>query len=218
MYLTKTKKPNMLRFVAMLTCALMLLMAGTALASGLEGRGGTTSANVSFSDGSLSFGEETGGSGMHLNFGSHTIPYEAVSYPAVNQVGDADDEHILPVVDSRFASGSWQVTVSLTPFTYTPEEGDPSAFDGAIRFVSPIVANVNTSAGTAGLTVDNDFSVLSGMDATTVMTADDTLPRGIFTATWTNEKVTLNISDDEVSNVGPVAYGATLTWSLVTGP
>lgn len=195
----------------------LMLFATPSLAADLAGRDGTTTADISFIEGELEFSGDVGGSGMHFTFGEHTIPFDTVNYPAENADGGLPVSHILPVEDARYQSGDWHVTVELTPFGDTPTS-PTSAFDAIIRLANPVVANQNASAGTTGLTVESPISIASGGGETLVMTADDTLPRGLFTATWTNEKVTLNIDETEVGNITPVPYAATLTWTLNLGP
>lgn len=169
----------------------------------------TTTASVTFTDGSLEMGDITSGSSMNLNFGSHPIPVAAIQYPAENAT-----EHILPVEDSRVSSGNWHVTVAVTAFAGS----ESSNFEGRIILKDPAVANKNTSAGTAGLSVETEVTVASGAGEVLVMAADDTLPRGVFTATWTDEQVQLSISDAQALNLNPENYAATMTWTLNIGP
>lgn len=195
----------------------LMLFALPALAADLTGRDATTTADVSFIEGELEFSGDLGGSGLNFTFGEHTIPFDMVSYPAENVDGGLPVSHILPVEDARYNSGDWHVTVSLTSFADSASS-PTSAFDAIISLETPVVANENASAGTAGLTVEDPLNIASGGGATLVMLAEDTLPRGLFTATWTNSKVTLNIGDAEVVNITPVPYAATLTWTLNLGP
>lgn len=209
-------KKTVLYFTLVLLCLAMLPVG--AMAGALDGRSGETSASVSFVEGELSFGGDVGGSGMALLFGEHAIPVSAVNYPAVNQSGGSAVSHVLPVEDARYASGSWFVTVALSNFIHTPQEGDPVSFEGLITFTAPAVANSNTAASTDGLTVADPIAVASGLSPARVMTADNTLPRGLFTATWTNDHVVLSIVDAEVAKIGPGSYAATMTWTLTLGP
>lgn len=195
----------------------LLLAALPGMARGEAPITNTTTATVSFIDGDLELGGSMQGSGLNFAFGEHAIPATQAKYPAKNESGGLPVNHILPVEDSRVASGDWQVTVALTAFTDALATA-PSSFDGVIRLMNPVIANANASAGTTGLTAEDDISVVSGESAVLVMAADDTLPRGEFTATWTNDDVTLNISDGEVLNIELLNYVATLTWTLNIGP
>lgn len=169
----------------------------------------TTTASVAFTDGSLEIGDITSGSGLNLDFGSHPVPVAAIHYPAENATA-----HVLPVEDSRMSSGNWHVTVAVTEFIGS----EASSFEGMISLKDPVVANVNASAGTNGLTVEEDITMASGAGEVLVMVADDTLPRGVFTATWTDEQVQLGISDIQAMNLKPENYAATMTWTLNIGP
>lgn len=216
-----TTQKHTVRFGWIATLALILCLtalSASALAADLAGRDGTTTASVSFIEGDLEFPGDVGGSGMYFQFGEHVIPISEIAYPAENAAeGGSPVPHVLPVEDSRYASGDWHVTVSLTDFADNATN-PTSTFGAFIQLVNPAVANQNTSAGTEGLTVLDDITILSGAQATLVMHADDTLPRGLFTATWTNEQVTLNIGDSEVTKLQPLDYAATLTWTLSLGP
>lgn len=172
----------------------------------------TSTASVSFLEGDLSLGGAAEGSGMNFEFGEHELPAAAVVYETVSS-----KDHILQVEDARFGSGNWHVTVAMTAFvdsTIAPT----STFDAAIGLKNPALANSNTSAGTTGLSADGDVTIISGLGPVGVLHADDTLPRGIFTATWQPEDVALSISDTDVLKITPVAYTATLTWTLNLGP
>lgn len=195
----------------------LALLSVPVLAAELAGQDGTTTASVSFIEGDLEFPGSVGGSGMYFQFGQHVIPINAVSYPAENTEDGSAVSHVLPVEDSRFSSGDWHVTVSMTPFTDSII-APTSTFNAVIRLLNPVVANQNAIAGTAGLTVVADISILSAGTDILVMSADDTLPRGMFTATWTNDKATLNIGAGEVGSIQPLDYSATLTWTLNQGP
>lgn len=211
--------PNLVFFRRLLSVILLMLitMAGFALsATARADSSESTLATVSFIDGDLELGGEVGGSGLNLNFGEQYIPVTGISYPAINNASGTPVDHILRVEDSRFDSGEWQVTVSLTQFIDVTDTADN--FHAMISFLNPAVANANASAGTVGLTVEQDVQVNSQGGAVPVMTADDALNRGIFTATWKNENVTLNISDEEVANIGLAHYSATLNWTLEQGP
>lgn len=191
--------------------ALVFLLVATLALVPMTGRAeqATTTANVTFVDGILEIGDITGGSGMNLRFGEHAIPAAAVSYPSTN-----DDAHILPVEDSRMTSGGWHVTVALTTFASASD----GSFSGLIHLTDPSVANRNTSAGTSGLSVEDTITVAGAGGAVLVMAADDTLPRGIFTATWAQEDVSLEITNAEVTKLAATSYDATLTWTLNIGP
>lgn len=200
-------KGRLMAMAAMLL-ALAMLWQGTALAAPVVG---DTTASVSFIDGDLELGGDATGSGLNFDFGQHTIPVAGISYPSENAV-----PHILQVEDSRFASGDWHVTVGLSAFTDVNSTATP--FDAIISLQNAVASNENASAGTAGLSVENDISVASGMGPTLVMAADDTLLRGIFNAQWNASDVALNIDDSEVVNIGLANYTATLTWTLNLGP
>lgn len=194
------------RALSIALVALLLIRPAFSLAE--VNRISDTTATVSFIEGDLEMVGDVEGSGLDFDFGSHTIPVVGTSYGAQNLL-----EHFLQVADSRYDSGDWQVTVSLTSFS-----GDNSAFDAVIRLQNPVVSNANESTGTDGLQVESLISIASGGDTVPVMTADGMLGRGRYTAHWTNENVTLNISDGEVGNIAPESYGAKLTWTLSLGP
>lgn len=209
---TRNHFPKVLGLILLIVLALGL---GTAaLAEGLPATSETT-ATVSFLDGDLELDGKIGGSGLNFDFGQHSIPAESVSYPAENAGEEGVPvDHALQVVDTRMASGDWFVTVSMTSFTAQ----DETAFDAMIQLANATYANANETAGTEGLTVEEDVRVSSGGGSALVMEADDTLPRGIYTVNWKNKDVTLNISDSEVLNLGTVAYSAELSWTLNVGP
>lgn len=175
-----------------------------------------TTATVTFLDGELSLEGEAQGSGMNFHFGQHHIPAKAATYTSENQKEGAPVSHILYVTDSRYDSGDWHVTVSLSNFMDTQGELDP--FGAMIRLQNPVISNQNTSAGTEGLTIPSDIQIFSEASAIPVMEADGTLPRGIFSALWENQGITLNISDSEVSKIGLSNYSADLIWTLNLGP
>lgn len=211
-----TQSPILVKTTLFLLTLLIALSGWTAArAEGLPATSETT-ATVSFIDGDLELGGEVGGSGLHFDFGSHALPAESVSYAAQNTSEGVPVDHVLPVVDTRYVSGDWYVTVALTSFDAATE--GVSSFDAQIKLNDAVLANANASAGTSGLTVENDIAVTSGLGAVGVMSADETLSRGLFTATWTNDKVKLNISDAELLNIGLSAYSAKLSWTLNLGP
>lgn len=204
-----------MKWALAMVCAMLVMLVGSV--SGFADETANTYATVSFVDGDLQIGGEVAGSGLNFQFGEHAIPARSVSYPAVNENAGAPVDHILQVEDARISSGDWHVTVSMTSFTGVgPETVDD--FKAKLTLVNPAVANANTEAGTAGLTVTGDLSITSDAGAELVMEADDTLPRGIFTAAWQNDNATLDISNAEVQNIGEAVYSATLTWSLNMGP
>lgn len=200
----------LLGFAMMFSCSVMAL--------GDLSQTSNTRATVSFTDGDLEIGGgNVGGSGLNFFFGEHPIPIVRASYPAENDNAGLPLNHVLPVEDSRYNSGDWHIMVALTSFVDTPAT-PTSSFDAVIRLENAVTANANAAVGTAGLTVENSVFVASGASAVLVMYADNTLPRGLFTATWTNDDVVLDISDAEVMKIGPSAYEATLTWTLNLGP
>lgn len=202
-------------FLALMSIVLLLLPAG-ALGAPLQTN--DTRATVSFTDGDLEIGGGSmGGSGLNFTFGEHPIPITRTSYLAQNNDGGMPVNHVLPVEDARYDSGDWHVTVAMTSFGDAPM-APTSSFDAVIKLENAVASNTNTAAGVAGLMVENHISVASGASAVLVMYADDTLSRGLFTATWTNDDVSLNISDAEVLKIGPSGYEATLTWTLSQGP
>lgn len=173
-----------------------------------------TTATVSFIDGKLTLDNNITGSGLNFDFGEHTIPSVGVSYTAENTSGGMPVQHILQVEDARVKSGDWHVTVALTDFS--PLAGD--SFDAMISLKAPAIANANAAAGTGGLTVTQDLLVASGGGEKLVMEADDTLSRGIYSLTWQNDDVALNIGDGEVTKLDVNGYSATLSWVLNVGP
>lgn len=207
-------------FRRLMACLLLFSILLTGLLSTASAEDPTvdsTLATISFVDGELELGGDVAGSGLNFSFGKQTIPVAKIVYPAVNEKAGVPVDHVLQVEDARFASGDWHVTVSLTSFIDT--DGDPApSFGGLIILQNPAVANVNASAGTAGLTVTEDLQVSSGGGPVLAMLADKALGRGIYTATWKNEDVTLNLSDSEVSKIGLADYSATLNWTLNQGP
>lgn len=173
-----------------------------------------TTATVAFLDGELELDGKAVGSGLNFDFGQHGIPAQSVSYHAVNRVEETAVDHALQVVDTRMSSGDWFVTVELTSFA-AEEAG---SFDAMIELVNPVFGNANTAAGTDGLTVEEEIRIVSGNGGVLVQEADDTLARGLYTTTWTNEDVSLHISNGEVLNVGVANYNAELSWTLNLGP
>lgn len=176
-----------------------------------------TTAVVTFIDGALEMDNDIAGSGLDFDFGEHVIPAVRATYQAENAVEGVPVNHVLQVEDARYNSGDWHVTVELSAFS-TPSELDTSSFDAIISLQGPSVANANPVAGTDGLSVETNIRVASQDGGQLVMAADDTLPRGRFTASWDNEDVAMEISHSEVTNIGVASYTATLTWTLHVGP
>lgn len=195
-------------FAGLLLCVLALGCVASAAATALDSE--NSEASVSFVDGTLEFGTLTG-SKLNFDFGSHQLPMAAVSYPAENTDGD----HSLQVVDSRYVSGDWSVSATLTSFSTSAAPN--YQFDAIIQMVEPVVTSANTLTDKSELAVTDPFKATSG-STVKLMDASADLTRDAYTATWTNAKVTLDIADAIIPDVGPGAYTATLTWDLNVGP
>ena len=171
----------------------------------------TSTATISFSDGSLRFAIVENSSDFSFGIGNNPLPNMGMTYYAQNEEPKA--AYLLAVEDLGFLSNEWYVTITLSPFINENNE----QFAGIIKLDNQTAANQNASIGTNGLIAAKSVECVSGNSAL-IMLGDKLLQNGAFRAIWSNISVSLSISDLEVFKIKPEHYTAILTWSLVMGP
>lgn len=193
-------------------CAGLLLCA---IALGCSGAAGaavetqTSEAAVSFTDGTLQFGPLVG-SKLNFDFGTNVLPYAKIAYSSRN----AEDYHFLQVVDSRYQSGNWTVTTTLTPFQ---NSATADTFDAVIQMLAPNISATNPASDTKQVKGKFSTEVPSG-GTVDMLVASSSLTRDAYTAKWAKGLVKLNIADAAILDISPGTYTATLTWDLNLGP
>lgn len=187
--------------VAALAALLVCALAGAALADGEPRDTLETEVSIGFT-GAVYF-VDMGSDGMDIDFGSHMIPPrgEAAYLPA------SDGSHTLRVCDRRTTPGKWTVYAIITPMA-----------SGENSFLGH--GQLYDATTTPGLTptIWTGKCVLINTSVYRIMEAASTITPGEYDLTATAENTRLWIDVADVAKIKPLAYSATITWTLVLTP
>lgn len=191
----------------MLVMLAVALLATGAISANAESQNSSTKATIEFGKGVLAWDDAYPAdvSSMNLDFGSHELPINDITYQAV---GTENSMHSIRLRDSRKPALPWEVSVSMSEFINPGNNTDKFA---------GIITLKNTHASHENLQKASDFVIESNATGIPVM-SPETAKRDVFSLSWKASNIALSLTQANALKVEEAAYTATLTWTLSEVP